>query len=99
MQILGRKMSMILSAIIVTRPMYVCSGGLSYSPIKNTTTFMMLYANIKYKPIDNKWIYPAVKGGVRYNLDQSTLAALRFSYSLYRDEPSNLSLDFHKKLR
>ena len=59
---------------------------------------MDVYANIKYKPIDNKWIYPAVKGGVRYNLDQSTLAALRFSYSLYRDEPSNLSLDFHKNL-
>lgn len=73
-------------------------GGLSLSPFKNTTTFLMVYANIKYKTENNKWLYPSLRGGGRYNFNQSTLVALRFVYSYFVDEPSNVSFDFHKNL-
>ena len=73
-------------------------GGLTVMPFKNATTFMMLYANIKYKTENNKWLYPSLRGGFRYNFNQSTLVALRFVYSYFMDEPSNVSFDFHKNL-
>ena len=74
------------------------AGGISLTPFKKATTFMMLYANIKYKIENNKWLYPSLRGGFRYNFDQSTLVALRFVYSYFVDEPSNVSFDFHKNL-
>lgn len=72
--------------------------GISTSFFPHSTAYIMTFASLKYKVTNNKWIYPSLRGGVRYNFDQSTLIALRFIYSYFMDEASNVRLDLNKNL-